>query len=81
MDDDLNFEDINLDENQEVSLDSDDLLNENGELNEDAVASEINKPSTSKVELDIDDAPFLQEEPKEEPAPAPAESTEAPVVF
>lgn len=81
MDDDLNFEDINLDENQEVSLDSDDLLNENGELNEDAVASEINKPSTSKVELDIDDAPFLQEEPKEEPAPAPAESTEAPVVL
>ena len=81
MADDLTLEDLSLDEGQEVSLDSDDLLNEDGELNEEAFASEEDKPSPSKVELDLDDAPFLQEDPKEEPTPAPAETSEAPVVL
>ena len=81
MADDLTLEDLNLDETQEVSIGSENLLNEDGELNEGAFASEEDKPSASKVELDLDDAPFLQEEPKEEPAPAPAETSEAPVVL
>ena len=81
MSDDLKFEDLDLDENQEVSLDAEDLLNENGELNEEAVASEENRPSASKVELDLDDAPFLQEDPKEEPEPEEEKPAETPVVL
>ena len=76
---DLTPEDLGLDETQEVSLDSEDLLNEEGELNEEAIAADEAPLASSKVELDIDDAPFLQEEPEEAPAPPPTQEQEAPV--
>ena len=53
-----------LGENQEVLMDSEDLFDEQGNLNTQAVAPVSS--GGSKVELDLDDAPFLKEEEKEE---------------
>ena len=52
-----------LGENQEVLMDSEDLFDEQGNLNTQAVAPVSS--GGSKVELDLDDAPFLKEEEKE----------------
>lgn len=72
MADDNLFEDLDLPD-EDVTMDADDLLDENGELNLDAVAPQ-NAVGDSKVDLDLDDAPFLSDESSE------AESTEAEAV-
>lgn len=69
-DEDLNQEnaaDNKVQADEDVLMDSDDLFDSNGNLNTDAVASENAPAGASKVELDLDDAPFLQED-QEEPA-------------
>ena len=61
-------------EDQEVQMDSEDLFDEQGNLNAQAVA-----PASSgarKVELDLDDAPFLKEEKNETKPDEPAKPAE-----
>ncbi|MBQ4133867.1 MAG: flagellar basal body-associated FliL family protein [Desulfovibrionaceae bacterium] len=70
------LEDLQLPDD-DVAMDADDLLDENGELNLDAVAPQSGAPS--KVDLDLDDAPFLQEESEEEEPHAEPAGEEAPL--
>ena len=65
-----------------VSMDMGDLFTENGDLNLDALAPQ-DSSSPSKVELDLDDAPFLNDFGEEEEEEKPAEQTdeEAPVAM
>lgn len=63
-DKDLSPEELNAqspDANEEVALDSEGLLDENGGLAEDSLEPPTPSAPAGKVELDLDDAPFLEE--------------------
>lgn len=83
-DEDLNQEstaDNKVQADADVLMDSDDLFDANGNLNTDAVAPKDGaQPGASKVELDLDDAPFLQEDQEEAPAAEAPEPPEEPAL-